>query len=97
MKIDFTKFPLYVSCSKDFLEAFNITESLSNIIYTNIAGIGAHLLSEKIYLSKGEIEINDVEIKIIQECYPLLTGAFADSLNDYIEKNKGKKEVINEN
>ena len=88
MKVNFTQFPIYTKIKKDMKVACNVVDPLANGIYKNVAGLQAHLLSEKIYQSTGEMELNDGEVEIINkvsECFP---GAFADSLTDYIKDYK---------
>lgn len=82
MKVDFTKFPCYVGIRKSAKVLLDVSESLADAIYSNVPGITAHHLAEKIYSSGGETELNEKEVEILIGSAELFTGAFADSLKD---------------
>lgn len=82
MKIDFTKFPCYVGIRKTEKVSLDVSESLADAIYSNVPGIIAHRLAERIYSSGGEMELNEKEVKILTGSAELFTGAFADSMRD---------------
>lgn len=85
MKINFKQFPIYTDITRETREAVDVKNSLSNTIYMNVPGIGAHVLAEKIYKSDGDIELSNEDIELIKSCAPLFSGAFMDSFNDYVE------------
>ena len=85
MKIDFTKFKLYVGLDKKDIVICDIKNEISNLIYNNIAWITAHRLSEKIYDSDGEIELSENEIEVIHKSETMFTGAFIDSFNNNLK------------
>lgn len=86
MKANFTSFPCYVGIKKDYMIQLDIAESLADIIYNNVAGISAHVLAEKIYKAKGEVDIDKNEVEILMKCRDMFTAAFADSLTAYFDK-----------
>lgn len=93
MKIDFTKFPCYTGIKKECRISQNIAESLADAIYEKVPGIAAGSLAHKIYAAKGETDLNEQEVSIIQNCTGLFPGMYADSINDFItEKQKEVKE-----
>lgn len=95
MKINFVQFPLYDGIRKERLVASNITDAFGDWIYKNVAGLKAHLLAEKIFISTAEgVEIDEEEVDIIRRSTSMLPGLLADSLNDYLDKKE--KEEHNE-
>lgn len=95
MRINFAQFPLYDGIKKERLIANDITYAFGNWIWTNVAGLKAHLLGEKIFQSTVEgVELDEEEVDIIRRSTPMLPGLLADSLNDYLDKKEkeGKDE-----
>lgn len=92
MKVNFTSFPCYVGIKKDYMIQLDIAEPLADVIYNNVSGISAHVLSEKIYKSKGEVDIDENEVKILMKCTNMFTAAFADSLTAYFDKQPIEEE-----
>lgn len=76
-KINFKEFPMKTGiASKDIVKA-DIRESFADVLYSNINGIKALTLAQKIYKSEGEIEFDDEEFDLIkiaaeQNCVPRL-------------------------
>lgn len=89
MKVNFKKFPCYMGIKKDKKIEVDVSESLAESIYTNVPGIAAHHLAEKIYASDGEVELDEREVEmLLTTCKPLFTGVFFDSLKDYFKKEE---------
>ena len=89
MKINFVQFPIYDGIRKERLIASNITDAFGDWIYKNVAGLKAHLLTEKIFKSTAEgVEIDEEEVDIIRRSTSMLPGLLADSLNDYLSKKE---------
>lgn len=70
----------------------DIAESLGDAIYTNIPGIAASSLAHKIYSGKGEVELDERELRIIRDCTTLFPGVYADSINDYLNIKEKEEE-----
>lgn len=93
MEIDFKQFPMFTGIDKREMLAFDVAYSLANTLYTKVPdNIGAHCLSEKIYGENGKVDLDDKEINIIRNAYPLFTGAFADSFERYLKDYKEKED-----
>ena len=73
---------------KDMVHEQDISYILSNAIYTNIPGIVAHSVAMRIYESEGEIELSEEEISHLESWAEMFSGIIADSIKDYIKKNK---------
>lgn len=88
MKANFKKFPIYMSIRKDMVQEQDISYILSNAIYTNIPGIIAHSVAMRIYESDGEMELSDEETANLASWAEMFSGVIADSIKDFIKKNK---------
>ena len=88
MKINFRKFPVYASIRKDMVIEQDISFPIANGIYTHIGGVMAHSVAIRIYNSDGEIVLTDEESAAFAEWVKMFSGVIADSLCDYISKNK---------
>lgn len=88
MKVNFKRFPVYADIRKEIVIEQDISFVLSNGIYTHIGGIMAHAVAMKIYNSDGEIELTDEETLALNGWAKMFVGVIADSLCDYISKNK---------
>ena len=66
----------------------DISYPLSNGIYSNIPGIMAHALALKIYSSEGEVELTEGETDALLQWVDMFSGIIADSVKDYIYKNR---------
>lgn len=87
MKVNFKKFPCYMGIKKDVRMERDIAESLADVIYGNVPGVAAKALAlNKIYPAKGEVELDEREVKIIRDCTALLPGVYADSINDWLDE-----------
>ena len=81
LKINFKEIevkPTFKSTTKMKLD---LRENFADLIYTNTSGMRAFKLSEKIYDSEGEIELDDDEEQILfdlinQICTPQIIDAF---------------------
>lgn len=84
-KINFKEFPLKKGLSSKDHQILDVRESLANLIYTNINGIAALTLAQKIYNSDGETEYDDNEITMLKSvAEQLCTARMIDSLNALI-------------
>lgn len=88
MKVNFRRFPVYATIRKDMVVEQDISFALANGIYSNIPGVMAHSLSLRIYEAEGELELTDKEVSALSEWARMFSGVIADSLCDYISKNK---------
>lgn len=88
-KVNFGRFPVYQGINKAERLPVDISESLANVIYSNVAGIAGHVLAEKIYKEK-EVELNVEEIGILHKVTELLPGVYADSINDHLKELEGE-------
>lgn len=64
-KINFKEFPVKKNISGTEIQKEDLREQFADLIYSNINGIRALNLAQKIYKSEGEEEYNDGEIDII--------------------------------
>ena len=89
VKVDFGSFPMYMGDDKQKKIVCDIRKGFASRIYTDISGIEAHLLAEKIYRSEGVFELIEGECAIIGSAAEVLFyGSFADSWHDYVKKHK---------
>lgn len=86
MKINFNKFPIYTSIRKEMVMEQDISFALANVIYSNVCGLVAHVLSERIY-KDGVVELSEKECEIILEVADCFPGIVADSIKDKLSKN----------
>mgnify|MGYP003310800994 CR=1 FL=1 len=91
MKINFRKFPVYANIRKSIMVEQDVSFVLANGIYVNIPGIAAHSLAMKIYTSEGEVEISKDEADAICQWMDLFCGVIADSVKDYLSRNREAK------
>lgn len=81
-KISFKEFPLKKGLSSKDHQILDVRESLADLIYTNINGIAALTLAQKIYNNEGAVEFDDNEIKMLKEVIEqLCTARMIDSFN----------------
>lgn len=88
MKANFKKFPIYMNIRKDMVQEQDISFILSNAIYTNIPGVMAHSVAMRIYESDGDMELSEEETMQLEQWAGMFSGIIADSIKDYISKNK---------
>lgn len=88
MKANFKRFPVYMSIRKDMVQEQDISFILSNAIYTNIPGVMAHSVAMRIYESDGDMELSEEETMQLEQWAGMFSGIIADSIKDYISKNK---------
>lgn len=60
-------------------------EAIGELIYSGANGIGYKLLAEKIYKSQGEIELDDNEIKLLENL--LDQDFFTNKITDAIRES----------
>lgn len=65
MKINFKEFPVKKNMTGKETIGTDIRESFADLIYSNVNGIKALTLAQKIYNSDGEEEYSDNEIALI--------------------------------
>lgn len=83
MKVNFKKFPMYVSIRRDKTEEVDISEVIANTIYTQVGGVVAHSLAIRIY-EDGEVELTEKEAEIIKKVADGFVGVVSDSIKDRI-------------
>ena len=84
MKIDFRKLPVYKSIKKDEADLVDISEFLSNYIYTHCNGIAACSLAMDIF-KNGEVELNNKQIEFILQISENFVAVLADSIKDALK------------
>lgn len=86
MKINFKEFPIKVKMTGTEAIGTDIRESFADLIYSNVNGIKALTLAQKIYKSEGEEEFDEYEIELIKNVAEnLCTAKIIDSMNAIIE------------
>lgn len=86
MKINFKEFPIKVKMTGTETIGTDIRESFADLIYSNVNGIKALTLAQKIYKSEGEEEFDKYEIELIKNVAEnLCTAKIIDSLQAIIE------------
>ena len=58
-KINFGSLSVRTGIGSDVTTYLNIKESFANMLYTQVSGIAALVLAQKIYKSEGEEEYDD--------------------------------------
>ena len=81
-KINFRALPVYTGIAKKEQVRMDVAESLADYIYQKVPGLVAHVLSEKIYKSTGEIELTDQERNILLQVSLQMPGAFTDAIKE---------------
>ena len=64
-KINFGSLSVRTGIGADTITHLNIKESFANMLYTQVNGIAALTLAQKIYKSEGEEEYDDNEYDLI--------------------------------
>ena len=85
-KIDFSSLPVKAGIGSEQTTQLNIKESFANMLYTQVSGIAALVLAQKIYKSEGEEEYDDNEYDLIIKvansmCVPAVIEALS-SINN---------------
>ena len=85
-KIDFSSLPVKAGIGSEQTTQLNIKESFANMLYTQVSGIAALVLAQKIYKSEGEEEYDDNEYELIMRvansmCVPAVIEALS-SINN---------------
>lgn len=89
VKVNFEEYPLYYfDEGKETPVICDIRLGLSDKMFRCVIGIDAHVLSEKIYKSKGEIELDEAECAIVHKTLLLFNDASAENWNDYVLKHR---------
>ena len=82
----FLMFPVKKNMSGTETTNTDIREAFADLIYSNVNGIKALTLAQKIYNSDGEIEFEDSEIEIIKTIADnLCIAKIVDSMHAIIE------------
>lgn len=86
-KVNFKELEIFTDISRTKKTKGDARREFANMMYSGSNGLTAHLLSEKIYQSDGEIEIDEQEEAVIRElanraCTPM----FIDGINAQIGK-----------
>lgn len=85
-KINFSSLSIRTGIGSDQTTQLNIKESFANMLYTQVSGIAALVLAQKIYKSEGEEEYDDNEYDLIMRvansmCVPAVIEALS-SINN---------------
>lgn len=85
-KINFSSLSVRTGIGSDQTTQLNIKESFANMLYTQVSGIAALVLAQKIYKSEGEEEYDDNEYDLIMRvansmCVPAVIEALS-SINN---------------
>ena len=85
-KINFKEFPVKKNISGTDIQKEDLREQFADLIYSNISGIRALNLAQKIYKSEAEEEYDDGEIDIINSTVnELCIAKVIDSLQDVLK------------
>lgn len=85
-KINFKEFPIKKNMTGKETIGTDIRESFADLIYSNVNGIKALTLAQKIYNSEGEEKYSDNEIALIKNVAEnLCTAKIIDSIHAIIE------------
>lgn len=85
-KINFKEFPIKKNMTGTEAIGTDIRESFADLIYSNVNGIKALTLAQKIYKSEGEEEFDEYEIELIKNVAEnLCTAKIIDSLQAILE------------
>lgn len=84
-KVDFTQIAIFVGIDKSASVVKDIRKELADMIYISFFGLEAHALAYKIYGSKGEIELDENECKLLntyveQQGSPSLIDSIREAL-----------------
>lgn len=79
-KINFSSLSVRTGIGSEQTTQLNIKESFANMLYTQVSGIAALVLAQKIYKSEGEEEYDDNEYDLIMRvantmCTPAIIEA----------------------
>ena len=85
-KINFANLSVRTGIGSYQTTRLNIKESFANMLYTQVSGIAALVLAQKIYKSEGEEEYDDNEYELIMRvansmCVPAIIEALT-SINN---------------
>ena len=85
-KINFANLSVRTGIGSDQTTRLNIKEAFANMLYTQVSGIAALVLAQKIYKSEGEEEYDDNEYELIMRvanamCVPAVIEALS-SINN---------------
>ena len=85
-KINFSSLSVRTGIGSEQTTQLNIKESFANMLYTQVSGIAALILAQKIYKSEGEEEYDDNEYDLIMRvansmCVPAVIEALS-SINN---------------
>ena len=81
-KINFSSLSVRTGIGSDTTTHLNIKESFANMLYTQVSGIAALTLAQKIYKSEGDEEYDDNEYDLIMRvantmCIPAIIEALS--------------------
>ena len=85
-KINFSSLSVRTGIGSEQTTQLNIKESFANMLYTQVSGIAALVLAQKIYKSEGEEEYDDQEYDLIMRvanamCTPAIIEALSNVNN----------------
>ena len=85
-KINFSSLSVRTGIGSEQTTQLNIKESFANMLYTQVSGIAALVLAQKIYKSEDECEYDDNEYDLIMRvanamCTPAIIEALSSVNN----------------
>lgn len=81
MKINLERVEVFTDLAKTRCTVVDMREQIANLIYNNGQGLACSVLAHKLYEHKGEVEIDDNEIKILRiMAESVLTPAACDGV-----------------
>ena len=87
-KINFGSLSVRTGIGADTTTRLNIKESFANMLYTQVNGIAALTLAQKIYKSEGETEYDEIEVKVLTEVIDnICRAAIVDAYHKIIDNN----------
>lgn len=78
-KIDFRHFKVFTDISQEHTVEQDFHKDVADTIYKNMNGIAAHDLALRIYRADGPVELNDDDLKLLDEFVKNTTPVFIDS------------------
>lgn len=87
-KINFKQFKYFTDITQEHTDVIDVSRVFADMLYQRGSGIVIHDLALRIYRSKGEMELNQEELTILQKtaeqlCTPVFIDSFkANIIND---------------
>jgi hypothetical protein len=88
-KLNLKALKVKISIADDKTVTVDVTTSIADLIYSQCAGIAAHALAFKIYKSTGPLELDDEEVRLIEEvANRLCTPRHIDAIMEQLKNKK---------